>query len=169
MRKKRSFSPGAFYHVGSRTNNKTTIFSGKLGQKIMLFTMRNAKNKYKFRLFNFCIMPTHIHLLISPADNTTLSQIMQWIKTQSAKLWNEIHGSMNHVWGDRYFVRKIISIKDFYSVWRYIDENPVKSGLVTYILDWKPSGAYHISKNINELVDYIPKEHTYYIKMLPPP
>jgi len=30
--------------------------------------------KYGFRLHNFCIMSTHIHLLVTPASNTNLSR-----------------------------------------------------------------------------------------------
>ena len=52
-------------------------------------------------------MPTHIHLLIQPAENTNLSNIMYWIKLRSAKYWNSIHGSVDHMWGSRYFARAV--------------------------------------------------------------
>jgi len=103
MRKKREFIAGAFYHVTSRTNDKIRVFENKLGRKIMLITLQGAKNKFRFRLANFCIMPTHIHLLIEPEEGTNLSVIMQWIKTQSAKRWNSVHGSIDHLW-DAHFL-----------------------------------------------------------------
>ena len=64
MRKKREFIDGAFYHVTSRTNDKIRVFENKLGRKIMLMALQDAKDKFRFRLANFCVMPTHIHLLI---------------------------------------------------------------------------------------------------------
>ena len=70
MRKKREFIEGAFYHVTSRTNNKIRVFENNLGRKIMLITLQDAKDKYRFRLANFCIMPTHIHLLIKPEEES---------------------------------------------------------------------------------------------------
>jgi hypothetical protein len=39
MRKKREFMEGAFYHVTSRTNDKTRIFENRLGRKIMLIAL----------------------------------------------------------------------------------------------------------------------------------
>ena len=79
MREKREFVEGATYHVTSRTNNKIRVFENRLGRKIMLITLQDAKAKYRFRLANFCVMPTHVHLLIEPGEKACLSRIMQWI------------------------------------------------------------------------------------------
>jgi len=167
MRKRREIIPGAAYHVTSRTNGKTTVFSGYLGQRIMLLTLEDAKEKYRFRLHNFCVMPTHIHLLITPAGGTDLSRIIQWIKTKSAKRWNCIHGAKDHLWGERFFARPIKDLWDYFSVFDYIDQNPVKSGLALYPSDWRPSGAYHIANHLDSLVDYTPFERRPYVKLLP--
>ena len=52
MRKNREFIEGAFYHVTSRTNDKIRVFENRLGRKIMLMTLQDAKEKYRFRLAN---------------------------------------------------------------------------------------------------------------------
>jgi putative transposase len=54
MYKKRVFVDGAFYHVTSCTNDKIRVFENKLGRKIMLIVLQNAKDKYRFTLKNFC-------------------------------------------------------------------------------------------------------------------
>ena len=167
MRKKREFVDGAAYHVVSRTNDKIRVFERNLGKKIMLLVLEDAKEKYGFRLHNFCIMPNHIHLLVTPADGTNLSRIMQWIKTHSAKRWNCIHGSSDHLWGDRYFARAVKDLREFFIIYNYIDQNPVKAGLALASSDWKPSGAFQIAKNISGLVDFLPVDRLRYIKLLP--
>ena len=73
MRKKREYTEEAFYHVTSRTNNKVRVFENKLGRKTMEITLQDAKGKFHFRLTNFCIMPTHIHLLIQPDGDAMVS------------------------------------------------------------------------------------------------
>ena len=133
----------------------------------MLLTLEEAKEKYRFRLANFCIMPTHIHLLIKPEEGESLSKIMQWIKIHSAKRWNCIHGSCDHVWGQRYFARPIKDLYDYFSVFEYIDKNPVKSGLALWPQEWRPSGAYHIAHGLSGLVDYTPFEKQAYVRYLP--
>jgi REP element-mobilizing transposase RayT len=111
-----------------------------------------AKEKFAFRLQNFCVMPTHIHLLIIPGDGGDLTQIMRWLKTESSKRWNFIHGSTGHVWGERFFSRVVNG--DYYTVMAYIDRNPINAGLALCVGDWQESGAYHIREGIIGLVDY---------------
>jgi len=168
MRKKREFPDGAIYHVTSRTNDKIRIFENKLGRKIMLMTLQAAKDKFRFRLANFCVMPTHIHLLIEPREGVLLCQIMQWIKTKSAKWWNKVHGSTDHVWGNRYFAREIKNPEEFDIVMNYIDQNPVKSELVTVPADWKACGAYYKARKLPGLVDFSLTERQNNVKLLSP-
>jgi putative transposase len=168
MRKKRELTQGAFYHVTSRTNDKIRVFENRLGRKIMLMTLQDAKDKYRFRLTNFCIMPTHFHLLIKPAEDTCLTRIIQWIKTRSAKQWNNIHGSKDHVWGERFFAREIKDPQEYDFVMNYIDQNPVTAGLAPTPPDWKASGAYYKARNISGLVDCAPHDRQPYIKLLSP-
>jgi REP element-mobilizing transposase RayT len=120
----------------------------------MLMVLEEAKEKFNFKLANFCIMPTHIHLLIIPGTAANLSQIMHWVKLRSSKRWNAIHGSSGHLWGSRFFERSVKGTADYLNVMQYIDKNPVKSGHTLCVGDWKASGAYHIRENIRGFVDY---------------
>ena len=168
MRKKREFIEGAFYHVTSRTNDKIRVFENNLGRKIMLIILEEAKDKYRFTLANFCIMPTHIHLLIKPEEGFALSTIVQWIKTHSAKRWNCIHGSTDHMWGNRFFSRAIRSSEEFEHVMKYIDENPVAAGLASASYEWEASGAFYKTRNIDGLIDFEPFIRKRSVKLLSP-
>jgi putative transposase len=152
MRKKRELLEGAIYHVTSRTNNKIHVFDQELGQKMMLLVLENAKEKYGFRLHNFCIMPNHIHLLLTPQNGINLSRIVQWIKTRSAKIWNCLCHSQDHLWGERFFSRVVKDLEDYLAVNDYIDQNPVKAGLSNSPSEWEASGAFYILNN-SSLVD----------------
>ena len=152
MRKKREFIEGAFYHVTSRANNKNRVFERRLEQRIMIHTLEDAKEKFGFCLTNFCIMPSHIHLLIKPNNETCLSKIMQWIKTHSAKRLNFVHGSTGHLWEHRYFARVIKDNHEYNQVMNYIDQNPVAAGLAANPAEWKASGAYQRSNRLADLV-----------------
>ena len=167
MRKKRELTEEVFYHVTSRTNNKIRVFENKLGRKIMLMTLQDAKYKYRFRLANFCVMPTHIYLLMKPCEGVSLNKIMQWIKTRAAKRWNCIHGSIDHLWGDRYFAKPVGDRQKYDFIMNYIDQNPVTAGLATNPEDWKASGAYYKMRNIPGLIDIDPENCRCHIKMLP--
>jgi len=154
MYKKREIVEGAFYHVTSRTNNKIRAFETKPGRKIIEITLKEAKEKYKFQLTNFCIMPTHIHLLIKPKENTLLSNIMYQIKRYSTKRWNFSYCASDHLWGQRYFSRVVKNDSDYETVMNYINQNPVKDGLAAAPEEWEFSGAYHKFHGLTDLLDY---------------
>jgi len=147
MRKNRELVEGGTYHVTSRTNAKHMAFSEKLGRKIMVLMLSEAKEKYDFQLHNFCIMPNHIHLLITPKTGTDLSRILQWIKTKSSKSWNRMYNSIDHLLGERFFSRPIKDEDDYSAVFEYIDQNPIKAGLVSKAEDWNACGAYYTANN----------------------
>jgi putative transposase len=79
---------------------------------------------------------------------------MHWVKTHSSKRWNRLHGSTDHLWGSRFFARAVTDLRGYLYVMNYIDQNPVKVGLSSYVGEWEGSGAYHIQENIKGLVDY---------------
>ena len=168
MYKKREFVDGAFYHVTSRTNNKARVFENNLGRRIMLITLQDAKDRFHFRLANFCIMPTHIHLLIKPTEKTNLSDIMHWIKIHSAKRWNCVHGSSDHLWGSRYFAQAVKNNEEYEAIIGYIDQNPVVVGLAAAPAEWKASGAFYTANKVPDLVDFEPTASRIEIKQLPP-
>jgi hypothetical protein len=133
----------------------------------MLITLQDAKDKFHFRLTNFCVMPTHIHLLIQLPENTSLSKIMHWIKIQAAKRWNSVHGSIDHLWGERYFARAVKDQHEYDFVMDYIDQNAVVVGLAATPEEWKASGAFYKSRNISGLVDFTPHASEPDIRLLP--
>jgi hypothetical protein len=51
----------------------------------------------------------------------------------------------------------------------YIDQNPVKAGLVQAAGEWKASGAYYIRHGLPGLVDYTDLTRLSYIRLLPAP
>jgi REP element-mobilizing transposase RayT len=77
-------------------------------------------------------MDNHIHLLIKPAPGQSLSKIMQWIKGNFAKYWN-----------NRYFLR----------VFNYIDKNPERAGVVEWAEAWEFGGLYHYLHGRMDVVD----------------
>jgi putative transposase len=142
MRKRRELLQGACYHVTARINRKEMLLVPKPIKDLFLAVLGEAKSKYRFRIDNFCIMENHFHLMIQPLKNECLSSIMQWILSVFAMRYNRIMGLTGHVWGNRFFSRIIRSLLAYESVFRYIDENPQMSGLVSALEIWRYSGKW---------------------------
>ena len=103
-------------------------------------------------------------------EGSNLSKIIQWIKIQSAKRWNFVHGSIDHMWGHRFFAKAVSDQQEYENVMEYIDQNPVKAGLAATPADWKASGAFYKAQGLTDLVDYDQFEREKYkdIKLLLP-
>ena len=68
---------GYAYHVINRGNGRATVFHKSQDYEAFLFLLAEAKKRYRVKLFGFCLMPNHFHLVLEPAHQTALSQFMQ--------------------------------------------------------------------------------------------
>ena len=156
MRKNRELLEGAEYHVTARINRGEKIFLVQEDRELFIDILKRAKKKYNFLLKNFCVMGNHIHLIIKPGPNISLSKIMQWILGVFAQLWNKKHGLSGHLWGDRFFSRIILGILDFLRVFLYIDYNPVIAGMVEHPEQWIHGGLWYHKRGITGIIDLDP-------------
>ncbi|GHU26192.1 hypothetical protein FACS1894164_16970 [Spirochaetia bacterium] len=143
---------GWTYHVTSEVNRRAFELAPDEDKELFLAVIAEAKEKYTFELWNFCIMANHFHFLITPHEGQSLSDIMKWIKFVFAIRWNKAHNKTGHFWGDRFYSRVISSKRDFRNVYNYIDRNPVAEGLVETPEEWKYGGAYHLAHGITGII-----------------
>jgi putative transposase len=153
MRKNRILREGAEYHVTARINRGEMALSPRDVKGLFMQIIKRAKKKYDFQLKNFCIMENHIHLLIKPGSEESLSRIMQWILSVFAMAWNRMHHINGHLWGERFFSRIICGITDTIRVFMYIDDNPVEAFLVKNAREWEYGGLWHHKWSIEGIVE----------------
>ena len=95
----------------------------------------------KYRLSAWVIMPNHGHLLATPKAGFSLGEIMHSIKSYTAHEANKLLDRKGAFWQHESFDRYIRNQKHFYSVIRYIENNPVKAKLCNNPEDWRFSSA----------------------------
>ena len=93
-------------------------------------------NGVRYNVLNWCIMPNHVHVLIEVKEGWTLSTIMHGWRSYTAHQANKILGRTGDFWMDEYFDRYIRDEKHLETVINYIDNNPVKAGLVDEACKW---------------------------------
>jgi len=127
-RKPRIHYEGALYHVIVRGNNRSYIFRGEENKESYKKIIAKYKKRYRFKLYAYCIMDNHAHLLIEVAD-IPLSKIMQGIQQVFTQYYNRRNNTTGHVFEQRY--KCLLCDKDAYllSLIRYIHQNPIRSKL----------------------------------------
>lgn len=95
-----------------------------------------------FLLFAYVVMPTHCHLLFSPADEDTLSNVLRDMKLRAAKRILAGRGNRGPFWQARSFDRIMRHRKEFVGTVDYIHENPVADGLTDEPSKWRWSSWF---------------------------
>ena len=153
MRKPRILLPGARYHVTARVNNREMLLEPERVKHLFETVLHKAKKKYSFSIENFTIMNNHIHLIIRPQGEESLSRIMQWILSVFALVYNRKTGRSGHFWGERFFSAILNSLQQYLNAYEYISYNPVVAGLADDPASWRFGGIFHRKKRWTFLLD----------------
>ena len=89
-----------------------------------------------YRLFAYCVMPDHLHLLLSP-NNKDLSAGIREVKSVSSARIIQGRRTRGSIWQARYFDNIIRRARDFWPKVEYIHSNPVAAGLVVTPSEWR--------------------------------
>jgi putative transposase len=111
----------------SRGNRKQQVFIETDDYRKYLSLMRKYKYKYPTRIYAYCLMPNHVHLMLDPEKCNTLARFMHGVNTSYSKWFNEKYEKIGHLWQDRY--KSYVIQKDDYLIdcLNYIEYNPVRS------------------------------------------
>lgn len=127
-RKQRIYYPGAIYHVITRGNNKEYIFSKTEEKSDYIDIIRRYKKKYEFKLYSYCIMDNHAHLLIE-VGSFPLNKIMQGIQLVYTQRYNRKYERTGHVFEQRYKSKLCNNDQYLLQLIRYIHQNPLHANI----------------------------------------
>jgi REP element-mobilizing transposase RayT len=91
----------------------------------------------RYRLYAWCVMPNHVHVLIRLLGDRKLSGVLHSWKSYSAKRANLLLGLSGEFWQREYYDHLVRSEDEFYRIVGYIVRNPEKAGL----RDWRWVGT----------------------------
>jgi REP element-mobilizing transposase RayT len=108
----------------------------------------NANVLDQYTLHAFAVMPNHVHLLLTPA--TALPKLTKSLKNITAKRANLILGLTGRsFWQEESYDRLVRNDREFEQIRRYIENNPVRAGLIQEAsayrwssAGWQPGGCH---------------------------
>lgn len=138
----RVYSSTGFYHVMMRGNERKKIFHDEEDRERFLFILEKMKKEKEYKVYGYCLMDNHIHLLIKE-ENDNISRIMKRINTSYAIYFNKKYERVGHVFQDRYKSEVIEKESYLLEVIRYIHKNPVKANIVEEPRQY-PWSSFHL-------------------------
>ena len=129
-RRPRVFAPGLLYHVIVRGNQRRKTFRSDDDYKAYLNRLEKYRAQCRVRIYAYCLMPNHVHLLIE-SGSTPLAKFMQGLQQSYTQYFNRSYRKVGHLFQGRY--KAIICAREKYlmALIRYIHLNPVRAKLAT--------------------------------------
>jgi len=82
----------------------------------------------RYRLYEFVVMPNHVHVLVSPLADNLLSDILHSWKSYTASELNQRRGTKGAVWQKESFDHIVRSPEQMARIRKYIRDNPEQGG-----------------------------------------
>lgn len=150
-RQARRKSESGIYHVMLRGINQQQIFEDSEDCEKFLEILKDCKAVSEYKVFAYCLMGNHIHLLIKE-DKEPIEQVMKRIATRFVYWYNIKYQRVGHLFQDRFKSEPVEDDAYFMAVIRYIHQNPVKAGLYKNVSDYKYSSYNDFFKDC-DLID----------------
>lgn len=103
--------------------------------------LAEIKKDYGFKVFHYCFMQTHVHMIVEIQDIVQFSEGMKVLKRAYAHQYNKARKRFGPVWRDRYKSKLIENETYLYACGNYVEHNPVAAGIVDKAIDWPHSSS----------------------------
>ncbi len=100
----------------------------------------------RYYLSAWCVMPNHVHAVVTPSDGWELTAILHSWKSFTAHQADKILKRQGALWERESFDHLIRTFEHFQAFVHYVENNPVEARLCQAPEDWPWSSA-HLRKN----------------------
>lgn len=138
----RFYLPGQPLHVIQRGNNRDPIFALDEDCRFYLRCLQEAAEAQSLIIHAYVLMTNHVHLLVTPETESSLSKTLQSIGRRYVQYFNHVYGRTGTLWEGRYKSTLVDSERYLLTCMRYIEMNPVRADMVAHPGDY-PWSSYH--------------------------
>jgi len=150
----RFVAPGVAHHVTQRGNHRQEVFFDDEDRRVYLAALAENAAKYGARLLGYCLMSNHVHAIAVPEGEESLAKAFGRAHADYARWLHVRHRQTGHLWQNRFY-SCALDAGYCWAALRYVEQNPVRVGLVAEAWSWPWSSAKtHIAPDANDpLVD----------------
>ncbi len=127
--------PGVPHHVTQRGNRREPTFFGDDDYRLYRDLLAEAAAKAEAEIWAYCLMPNHVHIILTPADPDGLRRTFADLHRRYTARINARNRWTGHLWQGR-FGSVAMDEAHLFSAVRYVSLNPVRARLTTQAQDW---------------------------------
>jgi putative transposase len=128
------------HHVTQRGNRRQATFFGESDCALYLRLLRAGCDKAGTRIWAWCLMPNHVHLVLVPSREDGLRAALGEAHRRYTRHVNEREDWHGHLWQGR-FASFPMDEEWLIACARYVELNPVRARLVDRPEAWRWSSA----------------------------
>ncbi|MFL6436918.1 MAG: transposase [Terriglobales bacterium] len=153
-RRERCVLPGVPYHVTQRGVDRQATFSLDEDRHTYLRLLQENLSEADVRVRAWCLMSNHVHLVLLPGREDSLSLLLRRVHGRYAQYYNTRWGRIGHLWQSRFF-SCILGIEHLWAALAYVERNPVRAGIVEYATEylWSSAAAHVKGMDTTGLLD----------------
>ncbi|MBI5779857.1 MAG: transposase [Planctomycetes bacterium] len=141
------------HHIIQRGNNREKIFFAEVTRRKYLDWLKEYAQAQGVKILAYCLMTNHIHLLVKPDKRESLAKMMQGLNVSYTRYINKRYGRTGRLLEGRYHSCIIDEEPYLWAVARYIEQNPLRAGMVKAVEDYPYSSARaHITGGSDEVL-----------------
>lgn len=132
------FAPiGVPQHVVQRGNNRQACFKQHQDYCFYASLLKKHSAKYQVDIHAWVFMTNHIHLLCTPRKNESISLMMQCVSAQYSRYFNNMYQRTGTLWEGRFRACLVEAENYLFTLYFYIELNPVRAGMVKHPSQYK--------------------------------
>ena len=146
---KRYYGGGDFHFITCSCYHRKPWLNSARHRDLFLSILEEVRQRYRFVVLGYVVMPEHFHLLISEPQEGNPSKVMQAVKQRFAqRVLRRVRQKRNvnqtsrwnlapvHVWQARFYDFNVWTEHKRVEKLRYMHRNPVQRGLVAEPEHW---------------------------------
>lgn len=139
-RPKRLIIPFVPHHITQRGNNQRVVFRSDDDCFRYLYLLFKYSRRENLQILAYCLMTNHVHIVAIPAEEKTIPSVVRNLQSRYSSITNKILGNTGHIWQQHYYSCPQDEIH-LVATLRYVEQNPVRAGLVSSPLEYRWSSA----------------------------
>jgi len=145
--------PDVPHHVVQRGNRRQPIFFSEEDRSRYVDWLAEGCQRFATRCLAWCLMDNHVHLILVPSTPDGLRGPIASAATRLSQRVNLMQQTSGHLFQGRY-ASYAMDEAHLMAALRYVENNPVKAGLVAAAEQWRwSSAAAHVARRADRLVD----------------
>ena len=161
-----------FYYSTCTITAWLPVFQDECYFNAIIESLKYCQQHKGLYLIGYVIMPTHLHLVTSNSEHTTLSAIMRDFRHYTSSTVRDLlEADQQHrflkifqkaainlprqkykIWKDDYHPVALTSDEWFFQKMDYLHQNPVRKGFVEFAERWKYSSARNWEQGDNRII-----------------